>query len=182
MTEFDEYVRSRERFPFDAPCETWTPSVGARDEFFMTQALREAALAAEECETPIGAVVVCQNRIIARNHNRREQLCDPTAHAETLALRDAAIFYPSWRVEDAELFVTLEPCLMCAGAILQARVNRVVIGTLDPKGGAVRSLYRTLEDARLNWRVEVAVGVLQESCAQTLVEFFQARRGRKCKT
>ena len=180
--DFVEYERARRAFPHDAPCEAWTQDDGDRDLFFMTRALEEAALAAEECETPIGAALVCQNRVIARNHNRREQLCDPTAHAETLVLREAALFYPSWRVEDAELYVTLEPCLMCAGAILQARVNRVVIGTLDPKAGAVRSLYRALEDSRLNWNVAVQDGVLQEECAQLLVDFFKARRERASKT
>ena len=180
--DFLEYERAESRFPHDAPCETWTTDDGDRDAFFIARALREAALAAEECETPIGAVLVCQNRVVARNHNRREQLCDPTAHAETLVLREAANFYPSWRVEDAELFVTLEPCLMCAGAILQARVERVVFGTRDPKAGSVRSLYRALEDSRFNWNVVVQEGVLQEECARLLVDFFKARRERASKT
>ncbi|MCF0234576.1 MAG: nucleoside deaminase [Thermoguttaceae bacterium] len=140
-------------------------------------ALSEAALAAEEGETPVGAALVCGDWILARNHNRREQLCDPTAHAEALVLRDAAPFYPSWRIEDATLYVTLEPCVMCAGAILQARVNRVVYGTRDPKGGAVDSLFDLLRDPRLNWRCEVVEGPLREECAAILREFFRKKRG-----
>ncbi len=160
----------------DAPMQRWTPEDGERDEFFMRAALVEAALAAEEGETPIGAVLVCQDRIIARNHNRRERNCDPTAHAETLVLRDASTFFPSWRIEDSELFVTLEPCVMCAGALVQARVDRVVFGARDPKGGAVVSLYELLSDSRLNWRCDVSEGVLQEECAETLRAFFRERR------
>ena len=106
--------------------QRWTPEDGERDEFFMRAALVEAALAAEEGETPIGAVLVCQDRIIARNHNRRERNCDPTAHAETLVLRDASTFFPSWRIEDSELFVTLEPCVMCARMIKNAGIATVI--------------------------------------------------------
>ncbi len=145
----------------------------------MRVAMTEAALAAEEGEVPIGAALVCQDRVIARNHNRREQNCDPIAHAETLVLRDASIFFPSWRIEDSELFVTLEPCVMCAGALVQSRVNRVVFGARDPKGGAVVSLYELLNDQRLNWRCDVDEGILGEDCAEQLRDFFRARRKNK---
>lgn len=160
----------------DTPLMQWTEKDGDRDEFFMREALAEAAIAAEEGEVPIGAVLVCQNRIVARDHNRRERNCDPVAHAETLVLSAAANFFPSWRIEDSELFVTLEPCVMCAGAAVQARVDRVVFGTRDPKGGAVVSLYSLLNDERLNWRCQVEEGVLQEECAETLRTFFRNRR------
>lgn len=148
----------------------------------MAFALREARIAAEEGEIPIGAVLVCQNRVIALDHNRRESLCDPTAHAEALVIREATPFFPSWRIEDSELFVTLEPCVMCAGAILQSRIDRVVYGAPDPKGGAVDSLYRLLDDPRLNWRCRVDSGVLERECAETLKTFFRERRTRKTKT
>ncbi len=169
-------------FPGDAPLLRWTPDCGDRDAFFMTLALREARLAAEEGEIPIGAALVCKDRVVALDHNRRESLCDATAHAETLVLREASPFFPSWRVEDSELFVTLEPCAMCAGAILQSRVNRVVYGASDPKGGAVRSLFQLLEDPRLNWRCDVVPGVLEEECAEELRDFFRKRRARGSKT
>lgn len=163
----------------DVPTLRWTRDCGDRDEFFMRAALVEAALAAEEGEVPIGAVLVCQDRVIARDHNRRERNCDPIAHAETLVLREASTFFPSWRIEDSELFVTLEPCVMCAGALVQSRVDRVVYGTRDPKGGAVASLYELLDDSRLNWRCETTEGVLQEECAEILRAFFRNRRSKK---
>ena len=169
-------------FPGDAPLLRWTPDCGDRDAFFMSLALREARLAAEEGEIPIGAALVCKDRVVALDHNRRESLCDATAHAETLVLREASPFFPSWRVEDSELYVTLEPCAMCAGAILQSRINRVVYGASDPKGGAVRSLFQLLEDPRLNWRCDVVPGVLEEECAEELRDFFRKRRARGSKT
>lgn len=112
------------------PFLRWTEDDGDRDAFFMSIALREARLAAEEGETPIGAVLVYENAILAQEHNRRESLRDPTAHAEQLAIRAASRFFPSWRVEDSELYVTLEPCVMCAGALVQSRIKRVVYGRL----------------------------------------------------
>ena len=176
---FDLHCGSGALFLSDVPTLQWTPEDGDRDEFFMRQALTEAALAAEEGEIPIGAVLVCQNRVIARDHNRRERNCDPLAHAETLVLRAASVFFPSWRVEDSELFVTLEPCVMCAGALVQARVDRVVFGTRDPKGGAVVSLFELLNDPRLNWRCRVDEGTLRDDCASILRAFFRARRENK---
>lgn len=171
-----------ESFPRDVALQRWSAADGDRDEYFMRMALAEATVAAEEGEIPIGAVLTCRDRVLARDHNRREQLRDPIAHAETLVLRRAAIFYPSWRVEEATLYVTLEPCLMCCGAILQSRVDRLVFGARDPKGGAAVSLYETLSDQRFNWRAEICEGVLQKECSAALVEFFRARRLRKSKT
>jgi len=164
--------------PSDVAFERWTVRDGDRDKFFMRRALVEAEPAAEEGEVPIGAVLVCRNCVVARDHNRRERLCDPTAHAETLVLRQASLFFPSWRIEDSELYVTLEPCVMCAGALVQSRVARVVFGARDPKGGAVVSLYAALSDPRLNWRCEVVEGVLREDCAETLRAFFRVKRAK----
>lgn len=146
------------------------------DLFFMREAIKEAELAASEGEVPIGAVIVRGGKIIARGHNRKESDRDPTAHAEIIAIRRAAPLYPSWRIEDAVLYVTMEPCPMCAGAILAARINRVVYGTPDYKAGAVRTLYSLLEDDRLNHRCEVIAGVLETECRELLRDFFRSQR------
>lgn len=143
---------------------------------FMRQALREAEQAKHENEVPIGAVIVKNGRIIAAAHNQREQLKDPTAHAEMIAITQAAEAIQSWRLEDCTLYVTLEPCPMCAGAIIMARIPVVVYGADDPKGGAVRSLYRLLEDPRLNHRCVVISGVLATECGTILTQFFQSQR------
>ncbi len=143
---------------------------------FMALALAEAELAAGEDEVPIGAVIVRDGQILASAHNQREQLLDPTAHAEMIAITQAATALNSWRLEECTLYVTLEPCPMCAGAIVQSRVKRVVYGADDPKAGAVRSLYQLLEDARLNHRAVVTAGVLAEECGQMLSRFFQQKR------
>lgn len=145
-------------------------------EQFMALALKEAEQAAAEDEVPIGAVIVHGNRVIASAHNQREQLRDPTAHAEMIAITQAAQALQSWRLEECILYVTLEPCPMCAGAIIQARIPTVVYGADDPKAGAVRSLYRLLEDPRLNHRCEVVSGVLADRCAEILRAFFQKQR------
>jgi tRNA(adenine34) deaminase len=144
----------------------------------MGEALAEAALARDEGEVPIGCVIVHDPsaRIIGRGHNRRESDYDPTAHAEMIALRQAAAELKSWRLLDCTLYVTLEPCPMCAGAIVQARVPRLVYGCADPKAGAVRTLYRICDDARLNHVVEIVEGVRAEECADLLRQFFQAQR------
>ncbi|MFM8735175.1 MAG: tRNA adenosine(34) deaminase TadA [Pirellulales bacterium] len=142
----------------------------------MRLALEEARVAATEDEVPVGAVVVSGGRIIASAHNQREQLSDPTAHAEMIALTQAAAQLGSWRLENCVLYVTLEPCPMCAGAILQARVPFVVWGAADPKAGAVESLYRLFEDARLNHRVDHVGHVLADECGRILTEFFRAKR------
>jgi tRNA(adenine34) deaminase len=153
-------------------------SGGQAHERWMRLALEEARVAAEEDEVPVGAVIVAGGRVIASGHNQREQLNDPTAHAEMIALTQAAANLGSWRLEGCTLYVTLEPCPMCAGAILQARVPFVVWGAADPKAGAVESLYRLFEDARLNHRVEHVGGVLAPDCGRILSDFF---RGKRCR-
>lgn len=150
----------------------------------MRQALREAEAAGREDEVPIGAVVVQETndgerRVVGLAHNQREQLRDPTAHAEMLAITQAAQALDNWRLENCTLYVTLEPCPMCAGAIVLARIPRVVFGATDPKAGAVTTLYRLLEDARLNHRAEVLGGVLGEECGRVLSQFFANKRRQK---
>ena len=145
-------------------------------DHWMKLALDEAELAMSDGEVPIGAVIVHEGRVIARAHNQREQLHDPTAHAEMIAITQAAAALGSWRLDGCTLYVTLEPCPMCAGAIVQARVPRVVYGAADPKAGAVHSLYRLLDDGRLNHRCEVIAGVMAEPCGQILSRFFQQQR------
>jgi tRNA(adenine34) deaminase len=145
-------------------------------ERFMRQALREAEQALAENEVPIGAVIVCGERVIAAAHNQREQLHDPTAHAEMIAITQAAEAMGDWRLEECVLYVTLEPCPMCAGAVVQARIPLVVYGATDPKAGAVTSLYHLLDDQRLNHRCEVIPGVLSDRCGEMLTAFFQAQR------
>jgi len=157
-------------------------SAGAPEErFYMELALEEAAIAAEKGEIPVGAVVVCQGAVIARAHNRREELQSPTAHAEMLALGDCSVALGSWRLHECTLYVTLEPCIMCVGAILQARISRLVFGCADPKGGAVESLYRLCEDPRLNHHPAVTRGVLEGECGQILTEFFGRLRMKDSK-
>ena len=143
---------------------------------FMQAALAEAQTADQENEVPVGAVIVHQDRVIAQAHNQRERCQDPTAHAEMLAIAQAAKFLGSWRLENCTLFVTLEPCPMCAGAILQARIPTVVYGAADPKAGAARTLYRLLEDGRLNHTCQVVPGILAEQCGTILSEFFMKQR------
>jgi tRNA(adenine34) deaminase len=144
----------------------------------MTVALEEAERAAAEGEVPVGAVVVQGGRVVARRHNEREALHDPTAHAELLALRDAAAALESWRLVDATVVVTLEPCPMCAGAMVAARVARVVFGTTDPRAGACGSLYNLCADPRLNHEIAVTAGVRADEAARLLEQFFAGRRDR----
>lgn len=146
------------------------------DEQWMRLALEEARRAASEGEVPVGAVIVRQGRVIARSHNQPISRHDPTAHAEILAIREASEKIKNYRLTGMALYVTLEPCIMCAGAILQARLARLVFGTADPKSGAVSSLYRLLQDGRLNHSVEVTGGILQASCAEILSGFFREKR------
>jgi tRNA(adenine34) deaminase len=146
------------------------------DQHFMMLALAEAAAAAAEDEVPIGAVIVHEGQVLAAAHNQRERLRDPTAHAEMIAITQAATALDSWRLENCTLYVTLEPCPMCAGAIVQSRLKRVIYGADDPKAGAVKTLYQLLEDARLNHRAEVTTGVLAEECGRVLSDFFQQKR------
>jgi tRNA(adenine34) deaminase len=147
-------------------------------ELWMRRALAQARSAFDAEEVPIGAVVVHQGRVIGEGSNQREQLKDPTAHAEMIAITQAAQALDSWRLIDCALYVTLEPCPMCAGAIVQARIPTVVYGTTDPKAGACHSLYRITEDARLNHRATVIGGVLQPECQAILQEFFALQRSR----
>ena len=147
-----------------------------RDDFFMRLALREAERAPEHEDVPIGAVVVGQGEVLAATHNERELRQDPTAHAELIALREAARAAGSWRVLDSVIYVTLEPCTMCAGAIVLARVPRVVYGASDPKAGACGSVLDVLADSRLNHRPEVAGGLLAQECGELLSGFFASRR------
>lgn len=150
-------------------------------EHYMRLALGEAEAALAENEVPIGAVIVHNDRVIAAAHNQREQLRDPTAHAEMIAITQAAASLNDWRLEGCTLYVTLEPCPMCAGAIVQARIPFVVYGAADPKAGGVRTLYQLLEDDRLNHRAEVVAGILAQPCASLLTSFFreQRRLGKK---
>ena len=143
----------------------------------MEMALEEAELAAAEDEVPVGAVIVSlQHGVIGRAHNEREKLKDPTAHAEMIAITQAAQALHSWRLEGCLLYVTLEPCPMCAGAIVQARLPTVVYGTPDPKAGACHTLYQIPSDPRLNHRAQVIAGVLADRCAAVLTDFFAAKR------
>ena len=147
------------------------------DDEGMRAAIGEARLALAHDDVPIGAVVVHSGRVIGRGHNERERREDPTAHAEIIALRQAAAALGSWRVLDSTLYVTLEPCAMCAGAIVLARVPRVVYGAADPKAGAAGSVLDVLAQPQLNHRPEVVGGVLGQECATLLTDFFRARRG-----
>lgn len=145
-------------------------------EQYMKLALEEAEQAMREDEVPVGAVIVHDGRIIALAHNQREQLHDPTAHAEMIAITQASESLGSWRLDGCTLYVTLEPCPMCAGAILQARIPMVVYGATDPKAGAVQTLYRLLDDSRLNHRCQTLGNVMAKPCAEILSRFFQNQR------
>jgi tRNA(adenine34) deaminase len=147
-----------------------------RDEYFMRLAIREAQQALEHDDVPIGAVVVHEGEVIGAGHNERELREDPTAHAELIALREAARSLGSWRVLDSVMYVTLEPCAMCAGAIVLARLPRLVFGALDPKAGAVGSVLDVLNVPQLNHRPQVQSGLLAEECADLLRAFFAPRR------
>lgn len=149
------------------------------DQGFMLEALAEADRARDFAEVPIGAVIAHRGEVIARAHNRREVDQDPTAHAELMAIRQAAKVLGSWRLLDCSLYVTLEPCVMCMGAIILSRVPRLVYGCRDPRAGAVGSIYRLHEDTRFNHRVEVVEGVLQDECSSRLSQFFRQLREEK---
>ena len=147
----------------------------------MRMAIDQAREAAAEDEVPVGAIIVAAGRIVATAHNQREQLSDPTAHAEMIAITQAAAALGSWRLEGCTLYVTLEPCPMCAGAILQARVPVVVWGAADPKAGAVETLYRLFDDPRLNHRVEHTGHVMADAWGRILSEFFRKKRNENRK-
>lgn len=147
-----------------------------RDERFMREALSLAHTAARRGEVPVGAVMVLDNRIIGIGYNRREVTQSPLAHAEIVAIEAARDQIGFWRLENCELYVTLEPCIMCCGAIVQSRIRRVVFGARDPKGGGAVSLYTLLTDPRLNHRCEVVEGVLAQECGEVLSDFFRKVR------
>lgn len=170
---------------FDEPEETLAERIARslRDsnfmqphDLFMRRALTEARAARDEEEVPVGAIIVRDGKVIASAHNQRETLHDPTAHAEMIAITQAAQALEDWRLEECTLYVTLEPCIMCSGAILQARIPTVIYGASDPKGGGVASLYKLLSDNRLNHRCEIVPGVLAAECGEILTLFFQAQR------
>jgi tRNA(adenine34) deaminase len=149
-----------------------------RDEAYMRMALAAADQASERGEVPVGAVIVAGGEVVAVAHNQRETDNDPTAHAEIVAMREAAARLTSWRLVDADLYVTMEPCPMCAGAIVNARIRRLVYGCDDPKAGAVRTLFQLLDDPRLNHRVDVLPGVLATESSALLKSFFSRLRVR----
>ena len=149
------------------------------DTAYMALALEEARLAVAEGEVPIGALVVCDGAIVSRAHNTREMDNDPTAHAELIAIREASQRLGRWRLSDCTVYVTLEPCPMCAGAMHQARIERLVYGTTDPKAGAVGTLYDLSNDERLNHRFAVTSGILAEESSALLKDFFGLLRTRK---
>ena len=167
----------------DAAREPGPATGGAADERWMREALAEARLAAGRGEVPIGAVVVLDGALVGRGGNQPIHATDPTAHAEIVALRDAAGAVGNYRLTGAALYVTVEPCLMCAGALVHARIGRLVFGAAEPKAGAVRSVMRVLDHPALNHRVEVAEGVLEPECTALMRMFFAARRavGKACK-
>lgn len=158
------------------PYQSFETMPETEDEKWMRQALAEAKLALKKGEVPIGAVVVCEGKIIGRGHNQVESLKDPTAHAEIIAIGAAAGYLGSWRLSGASLYVTLEPCAMCAGALVLSRVDRLVFGTKDPKAGACGSLFNIVQDPRLNHQVEVVPHVLEQECSRILQAFFEKVR------
>jgi len=151
-------------------------SMSTQDIFYMFQALEQAKKAKQSDEVPIGAILVNQGQVISRAHNLREKLGDPTAHAEIVALREAGAKLGGWRLEGATLYVTVEPCFMCAGALIQARIFRVVFGCRDAKAGALRSLYNLGQDQRLNHQLVVEDGILEDQCRLLMKDFFKSRR------
>ncbi|MGX7030073.1 tRNA adenosine(34) deaminase TadA [Vagococcus zengguangii] len=148
-------------------------------EFYMEEAIKEAYRAQAKGEVPIGAVVVYQGKIVGRGHNLRETTQNAITHAEMMAIQEACQSLGSWRLEECDLFVTLEPCVMCSGAIVLSRVEQVFYGAVDPKGGATESLYQLLSDERLNHQVAIETGILEEECGQLLKDFFKKLRDKK---
>jgi tRNA(adenine34) deaminase len=146
---------------------------------FMAEALKEAQKAYDLDEVPIGAVVVKDGEIVGRGYNLREIGKDPTLHAEMVAMRQAAAEVKSWRLTGCEIYVTIEPCPMCAGAMLQARIDRVIFGARDPKAGCAGSLYNLLQDSRFNHRIEIVEGIMEEQCRNIIRDFFCNKRNQK---
>ena len=158
------------------PINSLQTNQAGTDELFMEEALRAAQRALETGEVPVGAVVVCDGKIIGRGGNRNLSDCDPTAHAEIIALREAGAALGNHRLEGCELFATIEPCAMCAGALVHARLKRLIYGADDTKAGAIRSVMQVLNHPSLNHRMEVRAGVLAGRCAEVLQSFFRNRR------
>jgi len=148
----------------------------AADWKFMKMALEQAMLARDAGEVPVGAVLIGDGEVLSVAHNRPIGGCDPSAHAEMLAIRMAAVRLGNYRLTGATLYVTLEPCIMCAGAMIQARISRLVYGAVDPKSGGITSLYKLLEDARLNHQIDVTSGILKDKCSEILSGFFRGKR------
>lgn len=148
----------------------------SEDERWMRHALAEAQLALKKDEVPVGAVVVYEDKIIGRGHNQVETLKDPTAHAEIIAIGAAATYLNSWRLSGASLYVTIEPCAMCAGALVLSRIDRLIFGAKDPKAGACGSLYNIVQDIRLNHQVQIIPYILEQECSQILQAFFERVR------
>ena len=146
------------------------------DNFFMNKALDEAYEAYKLDEVPIGAVIVKDGHIVGKGYNRKEISFDTTNHAEIIAIREASRYLKNWRLTDCTMYVTVEPCPMCAGAIVNSRIKELIIGTMDPKGGACGSLYNIVEDNNLNHKVEVKRGILEEECSNIMKEFFERLR------
>ena len=144
-------------------------------EYYMQQAVAEAKKAFERDEVPVGTIIVYENKIIARSHNQREMLLDPTAHAEMIAITQASAYLQNWRLSDTTIYVTLEPCAMCAGALVQARVKTLVYGTKDKKYGACESLINLVNEPRFNHRLNVISGILEDECSELLKQFFLER-------
>jgi tRNA(adenine34) deaminase len=152
--------------------------VNNQHEHWMREAIAEAHQAEAIAEVPIGAIIVYDGRIVGRGHNLRETSLDPTAHAEMIAIREASRNLGAWRLSGCTLYVTLEPCPMCAGAVVQSRIDRVVYGTPDPKAGCAGTLMNLLQEERFNHRTEIIEGVLKEECAQLLTSFFRKLRSK----
>ena len=156
-----------------------TDNLGCTHDLFMAEALKEAKKAYKKDETPVGAVIVRHGEIISRGYNEKELKQDPTLHAETIAIKKACKKLGTWRLNDCDMYVTLEPCTMCAGAIIQARVGRLFIGAADPKAGAVGSVLDVLHIDKFNHKVDVVCGILQEECSEILKDFFRDLRVKK---
>jgi len=148
----------------------------------MREALRQAEAALDDGEVPVGCIIVHHGQVLGRAHNQRETLRDPTAHAEMIAITQAAEALGSWRLTGCTVYVTLEPCTMCAGAMVLARIERLVYGAVDPKAGAIESVFRILDERRLNHRVQASGGILAEACGSILSQFFQTMRGAEGET
>ena len=145
-------------------------------EYYMRQAIAEAKKAFEKDEVPVGAIIVYDNKVIAKAHNQREMLLDPTAHAEMIAITQASAYLQNWRLSDTTVYITLEPCTMCAGALVQARVKNLVYGAKDEKQGACESTVNLVNDPRFNHRINVISGVLEDECSLLLKQFFLEKR------